>query len=352
MKQCLEKSWRQLALIKFECSMFRPQRLDLRLDLYKECSTMQLVANLVSYQTNTCTEVAQLVKPKEQLAEHYQQQRISAAFSHLQGPEWRCTSSLTITIYTNQGADIIAQLVQLDLPCLRFLHLSDSSLGSAAMQYLAKGAWRQLRRLDVSHNLIDQAAMAALIQGDWPELEELNLASNPLLDATAIALIPKAASWSTLFALNLQGVNLAVAGFHALTQIPGVKHMLLDSTGLRLADVSQPSLVSWPYVSRLVLTNNKLGSSDVIALIAASMPNLHTLDLDSNSLDAVAAARLTEGKWPHLAWLCLKDNDLTDDAVAALAKCQWPTFECLHLVGNNIRVCWYRYRYKCFKVPM
>ena len=335
MHRCINTSWRQLALIKFWTKGI-PECASAPLDLYKDSNTLQLIADLKAHLTLRRLVVAQIVTAKEQLAEHHQQQRIAAAFLHLQGVEWWHMRLVAVTFYTKQGADIIARLAQLDLSNLGILHLRDSSLGPIAMQPLAKGAWPKLYHIDLSNNLIDQSAMTTLILGDWPSLGELNLVNNPLLVADAIALIFEAASWKVLSTVNLQGVKLKFAGVHALKQLQSVKRTVLGSTDLQLADMSQSSLVSWPYLQELVLTNNKMGTSAVVALTAATMPRLTNLDLGSSSLDAAAAAQLIDSKWPQLERLCLKDNDLTDDAMAALAKCRWPNLRYLSLPGNHI----------------
>ena len=164
---CAKGNWQQLALIKF-----KPADGTIRAlpdpHMYKESNSLQLAATLTSTHTRHTrttavpnTAMAQLVgsmEPKKQ--EH-----IAAAFSHLQGPSQRQLTHLSVTFYNKQGADMIAQIVQLDLPHLADLDLNSSSLTAAALQQLAKGQW-PLRRLRLSNNLIDEAAMAALSQGN------------------------------------------------------------------------------------------------------------------------------------------------------------------------------------------
>ena len=187
---CLKRVWPQLAIIKLK-PVSKRDVWDYSLCQLEE-QTCQTVVNLMLFKADK-RALAQLVQPNTQLPGHETCQHFATGFSFLHVAAWQHLVRLIVEMVDHrQGAQVMLQLGQLDLPCMEDLRLRNNKLDSVAVHHLAKGAWPKLKQLDLGNNFIDETAMKGLIHGKWPSLIGLSLGRNSTLDAAAIALISQA----------------------------------------------------------------------------------------------------------------------------------------------------------------
>ena len=153
----------------------------------------------------------------------YQQQAVlnsqcaAWAFSHMHKCMLQPSSWLTVRqMQSTLAAQIIAQLVTLQLPNLVQLDLGRNKLDAAATAQLIQGSWPLLESLNLGETHLDTASAEHLEQSNWPRLKSIRLAHDQL-DNTAMLHLAKA-DWPELVALCLEGNNVDGVGVEWLTR--------------------------------------------------------------------------------------------------------------------------------------
>ena len=145
--------------------------------------------------------------------------------------------------------------------------------------------------------------MASLAKKKWPLLMSIDLGSNPTLDAAAIAHL-SAANWPVMqLMLSYTSVSTVMAAELAHLQLPNLRILYLDHTGLIAAAVSELARADWP-----ILSNLSLGHDDLNAVVVPRGLDLHKApELKSEVLDGATvhqrnAVSLPGGVslWPNL----------------------------------------------------
>ncbi len=275
----------------------------------------------------------------------------------------------------------MSQLVEVDLPYLEDLDLSNGKLTHGSLRLLTKlGKWPLMKRLNLSQNKLKRAGVALLAQADWPILEQLVL-SKCRLDAACTVVLADA-SWPELKWLHLDGNSFwyqrhgtcwfpscpllecaDLSGGPEWDERPGAHSVLcavvtaqwshlkhLDLSGrhheLGSADVLCLTRGHWPGLSTLSLSGSLLRCElleSVAHLVHASWPVLQDLDL-SRQCDMLDddywlhehAAMLSQGTWPMLKKLNLSYNMMCEGCMAMLAQGHWPLLEALEMTYCGI----------------
>ncbi len=100
---------------------------------------------------------------------------------------WDVFEYLDLSWNVMLDAAAIAQLVQGNLPNLRTLNLSYTTLGAGANDYLVRGAWPHLAHLYLHdeglEGFLDNPAISVLLLGNWPSLQTLVLSARDVRGA-------------------------------------------------------------------------------------------------------------------------------------------------------------------------
>lgn len=337
-KDVLTGHWPQLALLMVQpVAFFEDLRTVLRKVLQLKESQFQLMATLEISEASQ-RKAALVICAKLQTDQH---KSLGVAFPQLQDLHWRhmsSLSSLTITVHSH-GEALMAQMAQLEWPCLKNLSLDSSWLGHACFTKLAKWSAPRLETLNLACNHMDQAAMTALVQGSWPLLTKLVLDNDRPLHAAALAVISTAAPWECLRKLSLRGNQLDNSHIRSVALLHDqLEHLDLSNTALDAAALAPMASQPWPHLQSLSMKSNNLTASAIAILASAQMPELHNMNMADNHLCSVAADFLVKSAWYELGCLSLHDNQLDDKAILYLVHGQWPELWSMTLYGNDISV--------------
>ena len=127
----------------------------------------------------------------------------ASPFPGLQQVHWPCLKHLSLS-GVRLSSITVSQLLEVDLPHLEDLDLSNSKLTLSTLRQLTTShKCPLLKRLDLSQNKLDRAGVALLAQADWPILQQLVL-SKCRLDAACTVFLA-GTSWPELKWLHLDG---------------------------------------------------------------------------------------------------------------------------------------------------
>ena len=198
-----------------------------------------------------------------------------------------------------------------DVPCLKFLDLSDNPMGNSVAELFRR--MPQLEFLDLRNINMTEAGVAtfAEVLPCLPHLDDLELAYNPSLGESAGCLIRHVPA---LERLNLACTGMTKAGLKLLAEnlqhVPLLKHLNLSENNLGgeigiLASNPNCSNLTMLNLSRSGLTSDDL---NFVCEILKDSSDLSRLFLDGNQLGE-SAGRLIGYfcSWPCLLELSLKD---------------------------------------------
>ena len=205
--------WSNLALIVYEVEegSFR----------WPRGGNLQMLARLnFSSDDGQLTGTYLIVSNKH--ADRQQQARLNSlciaqAFDYMHNHLQQSFSRLEMSIRQGKlSAQIMAQLVKLNLPCLTLLDLDNNRLDAAAMAYLAQACWPMLDALYLTNTKLDATSAEHLAESNWPLLRILNLSCNQL-DNTAMMHLGRA-QWPELQGLCLKDNSFTEIGVKWLTE--------------------------------------------------------------------------------------------------------------------------------------
>lgn len=295
-------------------------------------------------------------------------------FSGLQQVHWPWLKHLSLS-GVRLSTTAMSQLLEIDLPNLEDLDLSNSKLTHGSLRQLTtSNTWPLLKRLNLSQNKLKRAGVALLAQADWPILQQLVLSKCRLNAACTVPLA--GASWPELKWLHLDGncfwyQRQATCRFPSCPLLeyadlsggpewgerPGAYSVLcavvnarwshlkhLDLSGrhyeLGSADVLCLTRGHWPGLSTLSLSGSLIQCEmpeSLAHLAHASWPTLQDLDLSrlceyfASCWELEAAAMLSQGTWPMLKKLNLSHNVMCKGCMPMLASGHWPLLETLEM---------------------
>ena len=297
----------------------------------------------------------------------------------LQQVHWPCLKHLSLSGVWLSNITM-SQLVEVDLPYLEDLDLSNSKLTHGSLRQLTKlSKWPLMNRLNLSQNKLKRAGIALLAQADWPILQQIVL-STCRLDAACTVVLAEA-FWPELKWLHLDGNSFwyqrhgtcwfpscplleyaDISGGPEWDERPGAHSVLcavvnaqwfhlkhLDLSGrhheLGSADVLCLTRGRWPCLSTLSLSGSLLLCElpeSLAHLAHALWPVLQDLDLSrlcefyGTCWELEAAAMLSQGAWPMLKKLNLSYNMMCDGCMPVLASGHWPLLEALELTDCSL----------------